>query len=266
MPRLFCFSLIALVLCAGVRAQTWVRCDGCSDAGMRQLATNVPADRFGVSVINVIDADAESARGFRVQVFFDYEFRSWMRFATPVSLTAQANAQLQSWRTLRAGVRAAMTASVAIDAPAVSDILTAPHSLDQPISNALSEFGVPRTSISLGSLADYAFNQDEALAFRFNDGSRAALTLTGWQQGALRWRYIENSMTDDTDTVLPDSDADVRGFDEVVTAQHADRLQSHLHRVWDVPVWLDNARRELAQRYRVICDWRKDEIVCRSIS
>lgn len=190
-PRQWSGLLVAMVLLLLDSSSTasanelWGSCDNCANSA-RQLAIAIPADRLGISRVNIYDRQTQVLMAFDVHINFEPEFRAWSRFALPAPATARAQSELAEILSARDWLMSfdALTLEADSSVPSVQDFLLARGALDATVAVELTatHFGANFWSRLANSLIVVArpaaqlvlsrsFNSPK-FRVRFQDGSQ----------------------------------------------------------------------------------------------
>ncbi|MFK8053706.1 MAG: hypothetical protein AB8F65_12115 [Woeseiaceae bacterium] len=223
---LTCLTLIIALATSPASADYWASCDGCG-SNARNFALGVPPDQPGFATVNVYDSAIGQLSAFSIMIYYDYEFRGWMRTARPVqpSLEALESIQIIKDATSFFADLSELVDPINVDIPSAQVFLLGRGAYDRQISEQL--FGSMQAeglwdrfvnaSAAVGSAAARAIGKSElSPKFRvtFEDGSSVLITtyFLANDYGTTQIKYLEGSARLADGTTLPDSTSQINGF------------------------------------------------------
>lgn len=247
--RAICFALIFFSIATDAQAR-WVTCHGCSSSAMRQLATNLPPERFSVVTVNVLEPSSALMRSYRVHVFYDYEFDRFFRFAVEVDPDAGAQREFSHWRQYQEVVDTLRDRVFDVSQPSAAVWLRVQQGPEVDISGSVPAFEQLRTSHSgMPTIVSSNLLDTFDVRLRFADGSTGDVSVS--VGSAMHAALRNGSLRSPEDTPLPDDEQQLRHYDEIGDDVQTEYLGQHIQTLWENSQWLIRARDRL--RYRVVC-------------
>lgn len=241
--------VLLLTIEAASASDRWAYCEGCSASGASHLARSVPPDSFSSSRVHVLDTKLETLHSFHVQVFFDYEFRSWLRLATPADTSSAALRQFEGWLTLKRLIARLVREPQAVEIASVAAWHT--QGVDVAYDALIRSSGVESAALQAGLLAASAVSDVPVMTLRFADDSQANVQLTQ-ANGEISLVVMEEQFSDPAGWPLPADESDLAYLDLIGDPGRMDYLRRYVLEAFGWSVWLRDALAE-GHRYRIVC-------------
>lgn len=234
-------------------AEHWQVCDSCSVAARQSLATQLPPNQFGTTLVNVLDRDRREKSSFRVSVFYDFEFRQFFRFAVSVPTSVQSGSQFAAWLDFDATVVSLGEQAVDTNVASAAAWIANPATASQQLLAEVRQGGLQDLLHAMGNLAPLALVSDISILARFSDNSTGQVRVfVDDQTGSLSAIQSLSRAHSPSGRILPDSLADLIRLDQIGDNTDTEYLGGHIVRAWENARWLREARVRL-QEYNVYC-------------
>lgn len=219
-------AILTLVLSDKATAEHWASCDGCG-ASTKNFAMSIPPDQPGQSVVNVYDNETQALSAFNVMIYYDYEFRAWMRFARQTQPSADAIAFVRKTKEARDFLEdlSDLIDPITIDVPSAQVFLLGRGAYDGLISNQLfrsmSTVGMwdrfVNASVAVGAGAARVIGKTKLspkFLVVFKDGSSILVTtyFLANNDSATQITYVPGSAKLADGTRLPETPDDIDGL------------------------------------------------------
>ena len=228
----------------------WVVCDNCSATARQQTALQVPPNQFQSTDIHVLDRRRGEMSAYRVNVFYDYEFQQFFRFAVAQAPTDTALAEFAAWQSYLAETDRLQCSEQSIALASAADWIRHNES-----TGSIELLGLNTLYANFERMPGLRFFINVPhIRLRFFDrsGGIVAVALNP-SNGQMTTPVIPGSLRGPNGQALPDDVTRLHLMDQIGDDADTSYLAQHMQTAWDNVQWLHRLR-SLQGQWRTLCD------------
>ncbi|MEL7298085.1 MAG: hypothetical protein AAGJ86_10515 [Pseudomonadota bacterium] len=247
--------LVAMMVAMTVPADAstavqWVVCDNCSATARQQTALQLPPNQFQSTDVHVLDSRRGELSAYRVNVFYDYEFQQFFRFAIAQAPTDAALAEFSAWQSYQAETQQLQSSEKPVALASAADWIR--HNESAGSAGLLDLNGLYAAIERMPGLRFFINVPHIRLRFHDRSGGIVAVAVNP-VNGQLSTPVVAGSLRGPNGQSLPDDVRRLHLMDQVGDDSDTTYLAQHLQTAWDNVQWLHRLR-SLQGQWRTLCD------------